>query len=133
MNSDATRYEWEFEYSAKDLMEGAIKQKEFRVGRVQWWTEQKAAVMREIQESGIEISESVAALNYLSNQSTIHGEPKVMVRTDLQRKLSECHEKIQSHRKAANEYDGWIQVLSANSKANLKLTHDDWLYFFGNR
>lgn len=133
MNSDANRYEWEFEYPAIELMEGAIKQKEFRLGRVQWWAEQKTAVMREIQESGIEISESVAALKYASTQSTTYGEPKVMVRTDLQRKLSECHEKIQSHRRSADEYDGWIQVLSANSKSSLKLTHDDWLYFFGKR
>lgn len=133
MHSDANRYEWEFEYPASELMEGAIKQKEFRLGRVQWWTEQKAAVMREIQESGIEISESVAALNYASTQSTMYSEPKVMVRTDLQRKLSECHEKMQSHRKAADEYDGWIQVLATNSNASLKLTQDDWLYFFGKR
>lgn len=133
MNSDANRYEWEFEYPASELMEGAIKKKEFRLGRVQWWTEQKAAVMREIKESGIEISESVAALNYASTQSTMYGEPTVSLKTDLQKKLKECHSKAQEHRRAADEYDGWIQVLAANSKANLKLTHDDWLYFFGNR
>ena len=57
--------------------------------------------------------------------------PQVMVRGDLQKKLSECHTKSQSHQQAADEYDGWVQVLSANQEARLKLTQADWLYFFG--
>ncbi len=121
---------WEFEYTASKLAEGAAKQKDFRLGRVAWWTEAKAKVMAEVKESGLEVSESVAASisNYASTQMA---GPKVMVRADLQQKLSECHTKIQTHQQAADEYDGWVQVLAANPEARLKLTQADWLYFFG--
>ena len=61
---------WEFEYTASKLAEGAAKQKDFRLGRVAWWTEAKAKVMAEVKESGLEVSESVAASisNYASTQ-----------------------------------------------------------------
>lgn len=124
------RDEWEFEYTASKLAEGAAAQKAFRLGRVEWWKAAKAKVMAEVKESGLEISESVAA--QISNYSTnaVSG-PQISVRADLQKKLAECHQKIQSHQQAADEYDGWIQVLAANAEQRLKLTQADWLYFFG--
>ena len=33
------RDEWEFEYTAAKLAEGAKAQREFRLGRVAWWTD----------------------------------------------------------------------------------------------
>jgi histidinol-phosphate/aromatic aminotransferase/cobyric acid decarboxylase-like protein len=127
----ANRDQWQFEYTASVLAEGARKQKEYRDGRVAAWTEAKKAVMDEIKESGLEVSESVAAgmTNY-AKTSNDYG-PQVMVRADLQRKLTECHEKIKAHQRAAEEYDGWVQVLSANPESRQKLTQADWLYFFG--
>lgn len=124
------RNEWEFEYTATKVADGAAAQATFRAGRAEWWEQQKAAVMAEVKDSGIEVSESVAAgaLNYHSNQMS---GPQVMVRADLQRKLTECHQKIEGHRKATHEYDGWVQVLRANPEQRLKLTQADWLYFFG--
>lgn len=126
------RDEWEFEYTAAKLAEGAKAQREFRLGRVAWWTDAKAKVMAEVKETGLEVSESVAAS--VSNYATTSmAAPQIMVRADLQKKLAECHSKIQSHQQAADEYDGWIQVLTANGEQRLKLTHADWLYFFGKR
>lgn len=126
------RGEWEFEYTASKLAEGAAAQKEFRLGRVAWWTDAKASVMAEVKDAGIEVTESVAASisNYATQTSQMDG-PQIRVRTDLQRKLIECHSKIQGHQQAAAEYDGWMQVLSANPESRLKLTQADWLYFFG--
>lgn len=123
------RDEWEFEYTAKTLADGARGQKEFRVGRIAQWKEAKAKIMEEIKEAGIEVSESVA--ESFSNYSTQMVGPQVMVRADLQKKLTECHMKIQAHQQAADEYDGWIQMLDANAEARVKLTATDWLYFFG--
>lgn len=131
MNGSGNRAEWEFEYTASKLAEGAAAQKEFRLGRVAWWTEAKAKVMAEVKDAGIEVTESVAAS--ISNYATttqMDG-PQIRVRTDLQKKLIECHNKIQGHQQAAAEYDGWMQVLSANPESRLKLTQADWLYFFG--
>lgn len=126
------RDEWEFEYTASTLASGAKDQKEFRLGRVQWWKDAKANVLLDIRESGLEISESVAA--GISNYANTRIEaPQISVRADLQKKLAECHSKIQAHQQAADEYDGWVQVLSANPESRLKLTQADWLYFFGKR
>lgn len=124
------RDEWEFDYLASELAEGAARQKVFRTGRVAWWKEAKDKVMAEVKESGLEVSESVAAAVSNYANTSMSG-PKVMVRADLQQKLSECHTKIQSHQQAADEYDGWVQVLSAKPEARLQLTQADWLYFFG--
>lgn len=127
------RDEWEFEYTASKLAEGAAKQKDFRLGRVTVWTEAKAKLMAEVKESGLEVTESVAALMGSTYANNIRGKggPTINVRADLQTKLQECHSKIQSHQQAADEYDGWVQVLTANPEARLKLTQADWLYFFG--
>ena len=124
------RDEWEFEYTASKLAEGAAAQKAFRLGRVTWWTDAKAKVMAEVKDTGLEVTESVAAgiSNYVNTQMA---GPQIMVRADLQKKLAECHSKIQSHQQAADEYDGWVQVLGANPENRMKLTQADWLYFFG--
>jgi hypothetical protein len=127
---NGNRSEWEFEYTARNLADGAKDQKAFRLGRAQWWTEAKAKVMDEIKSTGLEVNESVAAS--ISNYAnTSMNAPQVSIRADLQKKLTECHSKIQAHTQAADEYEGWIQVLSANPESRLKLTQADWLYFFG--
>lgn len=132
------RDEWEFEYTAAKLAEGAEAQRKFRLSRVEWWTEAKAKLMVEIRESGLEVNESVAAqAGYISNSTVTRGlnAPTINVRHDLQQKLAECHSKIQAHQQAAAEYDGWVQVLSATAADDpekcQKLTQADWLYFFG--
>jgi hypothetical protein len=125
------RDEWEFEYTASKLAEGATAQKAHRLSRAEWWTKAKAEVMAEVRDSGIEITESMAAAaNYLSNSTQGMG-PKIGINPHLQQKLGECHAKINAHQLAAAEYDGWEQVLRANPEARLKLTQADWLYFFG--
>ena len=124
------RKEWEFEYTAADLATAARSQFEYRLGRVRWWQEARETVMHEIKESGIEVSESLAmgTANYTSKQ--LRG-PQVMVRADLQDKLTEAHQKIQQHQALADEYDAWTRVLDAHPQSRLKLTAEDWRYFFG--
>ena len=122
------RNEWSFEYTASALAVAAKIKADHHRERLTWWEGQKAEVMAEVKESGIEVSESLA--NQYSNTTAMNG-PQVMVRTDLQRKLTECHTKLKSHDSRIQEYDGWVQVLNANPESRLKLHQDDWLYFFG--
>lgn len=126
------RDEWKFEYTAMKLATGAMAQKDFRISRVEWWTEQKSKLMAEIKESGLEVNESLGALANLSyaNTTSANG-PTISIRPDLQKKLSECHSKIQAHTQMVAEYDGWVQVLTANPENRLELTQSDWLFFFG--
>jgi len=122
----------EFEYTASKLAEGAAHQKAHRLSRVEWWKQKKAEVMAEVKESGLEISESIASQSNYATSNALGGRgPQINVRSDLQQKLGECQQKIASHTQAAAEYDGWVQVLTANPEARLKLQQADWLYFFG--
>lgn len=121
------RDKWDFEFTASKLAEAATSKKSFHELRLKFWEEAKAKVMAEVKESGIEVSESEAGTSY----SSVRVGPQVMVRNDLQYRLTECHEKIKEHHKKVNEYDGWIQVLTANAESRLKLNSDDYLYFFG--
>lgn len=121
------RDEWEFDYAAERLAKAAEKKMLYRQSRVKWWEEQKAAVLAQIKESGIEVNEGIGAKYSNSTAQT----PQVMVRADLQTKLTECHNKIREHMSAAREYDGWRQILTANISYTLKLKNGDWLYFFG--
>lgn len=123
------RDDWKFGYKAGELVAGATAQREFRLGRVKVWTQTKATLMAEIKETGLEITESLAS--QMSNYTTAGHGPQITVKPELQKKLQECHTKIQSHQQAADEYDGWVQVLSARPEQLLELAYDDWLYFFG--
>ena len=87
--------------------------------------------MAEIKEGGIEITESVAAQMGSYANTTMSVGPQVGINPAYQKKLAECHAKINGHTQAAAEYDGWVQVLNANSESRHKLTQADWLYFFG--
>ena len=128
MNVHTLREAWEFEYNAGVLAEAAYKKELYEESRVAWWEEKKAELMTEIKETGLEIVESVAAGYSTANSSN---GPQVMVRTDLQKKLNECHGKIKQHTELAREYDAWQQVLIANKNSNFMLKHGDWLFFFG--
>ena len=122
------RKDWEFEYTTKFLADAAAIKRDYRHSRAEWWQEAYDKLMVEVKDSGLEVSESVA-----SNYSNSGGRgPKVMVRNDLQDKLSEAHDRIRKHLEAEREYDGWVQVLEAQPPTDkLKLKHADWLFFFG--
>lgn len=121
------RSEWEFEYSASELAIAAETKKLYRQSRIEWWENEKEKLLVEIKESGLEISEDLAT----SYSNGAGNAPQLKVKPELQKKIAECHQRIQKHKEAMREYDGWAQVLDANKKSNLKLTHADWLFFFG--
>ena len=125
--TDMNRTDWEFEYSAKVLAEAALAKKTYRGQRAEWWKDQQSKLMLEVKDNGLEINDSVASV-YAS--SATRG-PQLTVKAELQQKLSECHVKIREHLEAVRDYDGWVQVLSANPDTVLKLKHGDWLFFFG--
>lgn len=124
------RDKWEFTFSPSELRDAAVEQRDFRLSRVKAWTDAKEKVMAEVRESGVEISESAIVSNsYTTNQAG----PRVMVRADLQTKLSECHGKIQEHAKAASEYAAWAQLFAVRANHSMMLTYADYLYFFPHR
>lgn len=126
--NEQQRDKWEFEYTAARLAEASSAKRDKHKSKFEWWEKKKTEVMQKIRETGIEIRDSVAA-SY-SNTKGNYG-PQIEISEGMQRDLSECQSKILEHNKLVSQYDGWCQVLQANPEARLKLTHDDWLYFFG--
>lgn len=123
------RNDWEFEYTASALARAAASQRDHRNERVSVWEGKKAEIMEKIKSSGLSVHEGVAAS--LSNYTSGNQDAQVMVDATLQRDLTECVQKIQTHRAMATQYDGWVQVLEANPESRLKLKHEDWMFFFG--
>ncbi len=122
------RHEWKFDYTASKLAEAATAQKQKHLAKQLWWEEKKKETMKKVGEAGIEVHDSVAA-SY-SNTKAAFG-PEIRIDAGLQRDLTECQGKIMEHHRLVKEYDGWIQVLTANPEARLSLEHDDYLFFFG--
>lgn len=123
------RDKWQFEFTASKLAGAAKNKKLHHQERLKFWEEAKTKVMAEVKDTGIEVSESQAGGSY--THTNRFGEPTVLVRTDLQKRISECHSKIQEHNGKVREYEGWVQVLGGNPESRLALTADDYLYFFG--
>lgn len=122
------RSEWRFEYTASKLADAAKAKKTAHEGRKKWWEDKKAEVMTRVRESGIEVRDSVAAV--YSNTKGGFG-PQIEVDAGMQRDLTECQGKILEHDRLVRDYEGWVQVLSANQEARLSLDHEDYLFFFG--
>ena len=57
--------------------------------------------------------------------------PEIVIDATYQRKLNESATKIEEHRRKVAEYDGWVQVLTANKGRTYPLHADDFLFFFG--
>jgi hypothetical protein len=128
------RDHWEFEYTAAKLADAAEAQHGYRKGRLVVWQDKKKEVMEKIKETGLTIHENLAEKMYgtTSNQfNPLHHGAQVLVDPTMQQDLNEAEMKIKEHRDASKVYDGWVQVLRANPEARLKLTHEDWLFFFG--
>jgi hypothetical protein len=125
------RNSWAFKFNAKKLVEAAKKKAEHHKARLKFWEGTKEKVMAEVRESGIEVSESAAGASY--QNSTRGFGPQVMVRVDLQTRLTECHNKLQEHAAKIAEYEGWVEVLEGNPEDQLQLNSDDYLFFFSTK
>lgn len=125
------RNTWKFEYTGRALAEAAAKQRDHRLERLKVWSERKDEIMKTIREKGLTVDEGNAVAMHANYSNTMVAGPTVLVDVQLQRNLQEAHGKVSLHENAARDYDGWVQVMSANPDQVVKLNHDDWLYFFG--
>jgi hypothetical protein len=118
---------WTFGYTASQTLKGTLEKIKYHSARLEWWEKTMAEVMENIKASGLVIDMSLA--NVISN--SYGRDPTVKVDNVMMADLRECVQKIQEHRGRVTEYEGWEQVLESQGEAQLQLTHEDWLYFFG--
>lgn len=122
------RDEWQFQFSAAQLLKAASEKGKHHAERLKWWEGQQRTIMADCKKKGLSIQESVGAQYSTSNAAF---GAQITVDSTFQRKLAECHIKIEQHRTKAEEYRGWVQVFEANKGQTLELHADDYLHFFG--
>jgi hypothetical protein len=123
------RNEWTFELKTEQLLDAATAKVAHHTQRLEFWRGAEESVMKEVREKGISVEQSLAGANY-SNKSPGYG-PQIVIDETYQRKLNEASTKIREHTQKVSEYDGWCQVLTANTGRTYQLNADDYLYFFG--
>jgi hypothetical protein len=121
---------WTFEISAAALADAAKAKLQHHQGRLMHWTRARDAVMDDVRQKGISVETSMAENHYSSSVARGY-EPTIVVDALFQRRLNEASQKIAEHTKKCAEYDGWVQVLSANKDRTYPLNADDYLFFFG--
>ena len=129
------RSDWKFKYPAADLAVAARTMRDHHASRLSWWEGQQQAVIAEVREKGLEVSESIA-MQYGSTKAILGGSrnagAQIVVKNEYQEKLNECATKIRQHGERAKEYDGWLQIMEAtNGIKALDLDIHDYLFFFG--
>jgi hypothetical protein len=128
----AQRQIWQFEYMGSQLAEAARAKLAHHQERFGWWSSKKEEVLSKIRSEGLEIDESLAMESpHHAKARDYQRGTQVMIRNDLQENLEECLRKLSYHAAQSHQYDGWVQVLAANSDARVRLDHEDWLFFFG--
>lgn len=125
------REKWVFTYTGQALAEATAKKIAFHTERLEWWKVKKAEVTATIRAEGIEVDEKIA-LTYSNPKARDYDRGgEILIRNDLRSQLAECFQKLAHHTELRDDYDAWLQALSANPEQLLELHIDDWLFFFG--
>lgn len=114
------RRDWEFQFTAADVAEGAAKKATYHAQRRDHWAKEVDRVRKEIKESGIDIQ---------SHDVTGGQRHEVRIDPAMARRLSEAESKYQSHDADHDTYLKWERVLRTDPTKHLKLNYDDVLYF----
>jgi hypothetical protein len=125
------REQWKFRYTAGQLADAVQQKIAHHEERHAFWNGRRETIIAQIKADGIEVNEK-SVLQYASPKMRDYQQGgDIMIRNDLRKALSEVYEKLAYHTGRKDTYDGWRQVLTANTALPLDLDMNDWLFFFG--
>ena len=125
------RDQWKFRYTAEQLAEAVQQKIQYHDERHAFWNGRREDIVTQIKAAGIEVNEK-SVLQYGSPKMRDYQQGgDIMIRNDLRKSLTEAYEKLAYHTGRKDTYDGWRQILTANSGLPLDLDINDWLFFFG--
>ena len=125
------RDQWKFRYTAEQLAEAVQQKIQYHDERHTFWNGRREDIFTQIKADGIEVNEK-SVLQYGSPKMRDYQQGgDIMIRNDLRKSLTEAYEKLAYHTGRKDTYDGWRQILTANSGLPLDLDINDWLFFFG--
>lgn len=124
----ALRSQWVFSYKRGAVGAGAKLKETHHKERLAFWVKTQRKLMDEIKETGLEIIESQAASYSITDVA--HG-PQIVIRTEFQTKLNECHSKIKEHCSFIEIYISFHQALLLHPDQSIDLDVADIDFFFG--
>ncbi len=125
------RDQWKFRYTAEQLAEAVQQKIQYHDERHAFWNGRREDIVTQIKADGIEVNEK-SVLQYATPEMRDYQQGgEIMIRNDLRKSLSEAYEKLSYHTERKDIYDGWRQILTANTALPLDLDINDWLFFFG--
>jgi len=133
------RNTWKFTYAGKALAVASKLKLNYHQSRLTFWEKRQKEVEEQIQKDGVKIDKSQLlrmannAAQGFSASNTYSRQPTVEINEEMLKDLNECLDKVRSHRQYFDDYSGWLQLFNAQPEAELKLHHDDYLYFFDER
>lgn len=134
------RTQWEFTYTARQVAYGARKQKEYRDSRRALWEAKHNEVLEQIRAQGLLVNSGAmesmletmtVASSYMKGGNS-GSTPTISIDKKLQDKFTESFRKKEEHLALSEQYEVWIQTLEAQPDEVLKITYEDFKFFFLN-
>ncbi|MCH7761990.1 hypothetical protein IIA15_11425 [candidate division TA06 bacterium] len=114
------RFNWKFEYMAKDLIETTQKKIQYHREREKTWNTDYLKALDDLKELGVDI-----------RTYQVTGGEMADIVVDPQRKeyLQLCFNKKEDHRKEAEAYEMYLRAFELNKEEKLVLGVEDIFYF----
>lgn len=114
------RSKLEFDYTGAALGAACEKKRDHHEERLKWW-EGELETAREAFKG--------AAVTFQEYPVTGGVRTQALIDPAKQRRMDECHAKVEEHRVKREEYDRWGRGFRANADAHFALDPDDIAYF----
>lgn len=114
------RNEHLFQFDGKQISEAAMAEHDYHTQRFQWWTGEYALAVVKAKAAGVEIRE---------HDVTGGKRAEVVLDPSVSARLSECTNKVASHRAAADRFQIEAAAYGTQPGRSYELQPDDVIYF----
>lgn len=120
------RNDWQFDFTCGAVASAASFESERRDQRIEYWLNEREAIMQEIKDSGLEVEVFGQGMSKMS----IESRAEVRIDAKLQERLAKCEEYLRKARQEKKQYEMFANVLSSQpAEKPIKLQPEDVFYF----
>lgn len=114
------RESWSLEIRASVLAEAAGVKANFHLSRKAFWEGELEAAEKALKEEGIDFRSNAISGGYRTD---------VVIDPERQRRVNECRERMETHKRLFEEYDGYVRFLTFAGEREMSLRPDDITFF----